>query len=58
MVDIQNSLYLYPSDGSQVVASVEKLRGSGNYREWKISLEMILTSKRKKGFVNGTIERG
>lgn len=55
-IDHTSPLYLHPSDGSGTVV-VEKLQGPSNYRPWKRSLEIILSSKRKLGFVTGSVKR-
>ncbi|PWA93097.1 serine carboxypeptidase S28 family protein [Artemisia annua] len=54
---LQNPLYLHPSDGPGSLAIQEKLVGAQNYRSWRRSMEIGLSTKRKLGFIRGTVPR-
>lgn len=57
MSDLQNPLFLHPTEGPASLGAIAKLIGAENYRGWKRAMEIKLSTKRKLGFVAGTIPR-
>lgn len=56
IVETQSLLYLHPSDGVNSIND-DKLNGLENYRSWRRSMEVALSSKQKLGFAFGTIAK-
>ena len=55
--DLQNPLFLHPSEGPGSLSIQEKLSGAKNYISWRRNMKIALATKRKLGFVQGTITR-
>lgn len=53
----QNPFFLHPIDGPSTLSIHEKLIGAHNYRSWRRSIEIALSTKCKLGFVQGTVDR-
>lgn len=51
----QNPLFLHPSVGPGSLPIQEKLIGAQNYRSWCRVIEIGLSTKRKLGFIRGTV---
>ncbi|GKA72567.1 retrovirus-related pol polyprotein from transposon TNT 1-94 [Tanacetum coccineum] len=54
---VQNPLFLHPYDGDGTLVVHEKLIGAQNYRSWTRSVEIAFSTKRKLGFIRGTMPR-
>ncbi|GKB75453.1 serine carboxypeptidase S28 family protein [Tanacetum coccineum] len=50
-------MFLHPPDGPGTLVVNEKLIGAQNFRSWKRSVEIALPTKRKLGFIKGTVPR-
>ena len=55
--DLQNPLFIHPSDRPASLAISEKLVGAKNYRTWRRLVEIGLSTKRKLAFVQRTLPR-
>jgi len=51
------SVVPHPSEGPRSLSIQDKLVGAKNYRSWPKNMEIALVTKRKHGFVQGTIAR-
>ncbi|PWA57609.1 hypothetical protein CTI12_AA406700 [Artemisia annua] len=56
-MDSSKPLYVYPSHGPGSLPIHEKLVGAQNYHSWHGAKEIWFSTKRKLGFVKGTIPR-
>ncbi|KAJ8440270.1 hypothetical protein Cgig2_001605 [Carnegiea gigantea] len=55
--ELQNPLFIHPSDGPNSISVPEKLIGAKNYRSWRTTMEIHLSTKRKLVLVQGTLAR-
>lgn len=55
--DLQNPLFLHPNEHSGSLSITDKLVGAKNYRSWRRQVQIGLTTKRKLGFITGTLKR-
>jgi len=56
-IELQNPLFVHPSDGPGSLDLKIRLSGSSNFRSWKRAMEIALSTKRKLPFVHGTLPR-
>ncbi|GJS54249.1 peptidase family M48 protein [Tanacetum coccineum] len=54
---VSKSILLHPSDGLGLSCIQKKPQGAQNYRSWRRSIEIALSTKRKLGFIRGTVLR-
>ena len=54
---MQNPLFVHPSEGPGSLDLKIKLISSSNYRSWKRTMKIALSTKRKLPFVHGTLAR-
>ncbi|PWA89880.1 hypothetical protein CTI12_AA106880 [Artemisia annua] len=57
LIDHYDPLFLHPADGPGSLPVQKKLVGAQNYRSLRRSVEIGLSTKRKLGFIRGTIPR-
>jgi len=55
LTDLQNLLFIYPSEGPGSLAIQEKLLGASNYKSWRRNVEIGLGTKQKLEFVQGIV---
>jgi len=55
--ELQNQLFIHPSDGPNSISVPKKLVGAKNYRSWPRSMEIHLSTKRKLVFAQGPLTR-
>ena len=51
--EMQNPLFIHPSEGPGSLDLKIKLTGSTNYRSWKRAMEIALSTKCKLAFILG-----
>ncbi|XP_074306447.1 uncharacterized protein LOC141641693 [Silene latifolia] len=57
VIDVTDPLYCHPNDNINSLKITPTLTGVENYVPWKRGMELALSTKRKLGFVLGTVEK-
>ncbi|XP_071695376.1 uncharacterized protein [Rutidosis leptorrhynchoides] len=56
-LEFNDPLYLHPSDTSGASLITQKLKGTESYNVWSCAMKLVLQTKNKLGFIDGTCVR-